>query len=262
MVTPDSDSTRSDSTIDDASRPPSEALTSSGGQGRLVAMALVAGLLAGVAAWLVGETILEAYRTILSPKIKREADAGVALQVMRARLLSASGTFTALGAIVGLGLGLSGGLARRSASAGAKAALLGCVVGSIAAASVSLLVLPNFFKRYDPQSQDLVLPLLTLGAICSSVGAAGGLAFGVGLGGRDRWMKSLVGGLIGAALATVTYELVGAVAFPTSRTELPVSLAYATRAMLHVLVAAFAGVGSALALDLSSRKRNAGPLPP
>ena len=261
MVTPDSDSIRSDSTSDDELRPPPEALASAGGQGRLVGMALVAGLLAGVAAWLVGETILEAYRTILSPKIKREADAGVALQVMRARLMSASGTFTALGAIVGLGLGLSGGLARRSASAGAKAALVGCVVGSIAGASVSLLVLPNFFKRYDPQSQDLVLPLLTLGAICSSVGAAGGLAFGIGLGGRDRWMKSLVGGLIGAALATVAYELVGAVAFPTSRTELPVSQAYATRAMLHVLVAAFAGVGSALALDLSSRTRSAGPLP-
>ena len=261
MFTPDSDSTRSDSTSDDELRPPPKALASAGGKGRLLGMALVAGLLAGVAAWLVGETILEAYRTVLSPKVQRDADAGVALQVVRARLMSASGTFTALGAIVGLGLGLAGGLARRSASAGAKAALVGCVVGSIAGASVSLLVLPNFFKRYDPQSQDLVLPLLTLGAICSSVGAAGGLAFGIGLGGRDRWMKSLVGGLIGAALATVAYELVGAVAFPTSRTELPISLAYATRAMLHVLVAAFAGVGSALELDLSSRTRSAGPLP-
>jgi hypothetical protein len=261
MVTPDPDSTHSDSTIDDELRRHPEALASSGGQGRLVGMALVAGLLAGVAAWLAGETILEAYRTVLRPKIQREADAGVALQVQRARLMSASGTFTALGAIVGLGLGLAGGLARRSASAGARAALMGCALGAIAGASVSWLVLPNFFKRYDPQSQDLVLPLLTLGAICSSVGAAGGLAFGIGLGGRDRWIKSLVGGLIGAALASVAYELVGALAFPTSRTELPVSLAYSTRAMLHVLVGAFAGVGSALALDLSSRTRKTGPLP-
>jgi hypothetical protein len=259
MVKPDSDSIRADSTSDDELRPPRKALAPAGGQGRLVGMVLVAGLLAGFATWLVGETILEAYRTVLSPKVQREADAGVALQVVRARLMSASGTFTALGAIVGLSLGLSGGLARRCASAGAKAALVGCMVGSIAGASVSLLVLPIFCKRYDPQSQDLVLPLLTLGAICSSVGAAGGLAFGIGLGGRDRWMKSLVGGLIGAALATVAYELVGAVAFPTSRTELPISRAYATRAMLHVLVATFAGVGSAL--DLSSRTRSADPLP-
>ena len=208
-----------------------------------------------------GETILEAYRTVLTPKIQREVDADLVRQFARARLTSTLVTFTALGAIIGLGLGLAGGLARRSAVAGAKAALVGCVVGSIAAASVSLLVLPNFFKRYDPQSQDLVLPMLTLGAICSSVGAAGGLAFGVGLGGRDRWMKSLVGGLIGAALGTVAYELVGALAFPTDRTELPISVTHATRAMLHILVAAMTAVGSALALGLSARKRNAGPPP-
>ena len=75
MVTPDSDSTPADSTIDAALGRPPAALASTGGQGRLVGMALVAGLLAGVAAWLVGETILEAYRGDLTPKVKREVDA-------------------------------------------------------------------------------------------------------------------------------------------------------------------------------------------
>ena len=84
----------------------------------------------------------------------------------------------------------------------------------------SLLVLPYFFRNQDPHSQDLMLPLLTLGSICSAVGAAGGLAFGVGLGGRDRWMKSLLGGLLGAGLGTVVYEVVGALAFPADKTEL------------------------------------------
>ena len=147
---------------------------------------------------------------------------------------------------------------RRSALAGARAALVGCVVGSIAAVSISLLVLPNYFNTHDPQSPDLVQPILTLGSICSSVGAAGGLAFGIGLGGRGRWMKSLVGGLVGAAVATVAYELVGAIAFAADKTELPISQSHATRAMLHVLVAASAAVGSALGLGLSSKKRNAG----
>ena len=108
-------------------------------------------------------------------------------------------------------------------SAGARAALVGCAVGSIAGVSISLLILPNFYKNHDPQSQDLVWPMLTLGSICSAVGAAGGLAFGIGLGGRGRWMKSLVGGLVGAALATVVYELVGAIAFPADKTDLPIS---------------------------------------
>ena len=49
-------------------------------------------------------------------------------------------------------------------------------------------------------------PLLTHGAIWSAVGAIGGLAFGLGLGGRGRWKATLVRGLVGAAAATVVYE--------------------------------------------------------
>ena len=261
MVAPDSDSTPSNSDIGAASVRPREALAASGGQRRLLGMALVAGLLAGVATWLVEETILEAYRQVLSPKVQRGVDAEDLIRAARAHLTSSVYAFTSLGAILGLSLGLSGGLARRSVRAESTGALAGCVVGSIAGASVSLLVLPHFFKAYDPQSQDLVLPLLTLGSICSSVGAAAGLAFGIGLGARDHWLKSLVGGLIGAALATVVYEVVGAVAFPADKTELPISQTYATRAMLHVLVGSLTAVGSALGLSLglSSKKRSAGP---
>jgi hypothetical protein len=260
MVPSDPESPSADPLIDITSSAPPKALASAVGPGRLIGIVLIAGLLAGVASWLVAETILESYQAILNPKLRREVDAEASRQFARAHLTSASAMFAALGAITGLGLGLAGGLARRSASAAAKAGLLGCVAGVIATVSISLVALPNFFKNYDPQSQDLMLPLLTVGSICSSVGAVGGLAFGIGLGGRDRWMKCLVGGLIGAALATVVYELVGAVAFPTDKTELPVSHTYTTRAMLHVLVAVLSAVGSALALSLSSKKRNTDPL--
>jgi hypothetical protein len=119
--------------------------------------------------------------------------------------------------------------------------------------------LPHFFKTHDPQSQDLLLPLWTLGSISSAVGAAGGLAFGLGLGGRDRWRKTTAGGLIGAALATVVYEFAGAVAFPAARTELPISHESATRAMYHVLVAVLAAAGSTLALGLSAGNKDGTP---
>jgi hypothetical protein len=217
-------------------------------------MALVAGLIAGLAAWLVGEMILQAYQAVLAPMVQREVSIEDARRFAGAQIKSARDTFTALGAVVGLSLGLSGGLARRSPYAGAKAALVGCVLGAIAGGSISLLVLPHFFKTYDPQSQDLVLPLLTLGSICLSVGAAGGLAFGIGLGRRGHWLKSLVGGLVGAALATVIYEVVGAIAFPSDRTDLPISETHATRAMFHVSIAALTAVGSALGLGLSSKR--------
>lgn len=98
------------------------------------------------------------------------------------------------------------------------------------------------------------MPLLTVGAIATAVGAAAGLAFGIGLGGRERWGKALVGGLIGAALGTAAYELVGAMAFPTAKTELPISHERLTRAMLHISVAVLASAGAALALGLSPRK--------
>jgi hypothetical protein len=218
-------------------------------------VALAAGLIAGVASWLTGEMILHGYRDVLSPQVKRDVDAEAVRRFARAQLTSPRDTFTALGAIVGSTMGLAGGLARRSARAGAKAALLGCVVGSIAAIVTSLVVLPIFFKTHDPQSQDLVLPILTLGSICSAVGAAGGLAFGIGLGARQDWLKPLAGGLVGAALATVVYEFVGAIAFSADRTELPISDAHATRAMFHVLVATLTAVGAALGLGLSSRDR-------
>ncbi len=256
MVTPDADPTPEDATI---GAPAAGAGAPAASPGRLVSMALAAGLLGGVAAWLAGEAILHSYRDVLNPQVKREVDAEAVHRFARAQLTSARDTYTALGAIVGFSLGLAGGLARRSASAGAKAALVGGLLGAIAAASISLLVVPHFFKTHDPQSQDLMLPMLTVGSICSVIGGAGGLAFGVGVGGRGRWMKSLLGGLVGAALATVAYELIGAVAFATDKADLPISEAVATRAMLCLLVALFAAAGSALGLGLTFRKPNASP---
>ena len=238
--------------------PPLEASAPVEGQGRTLSLALAAGLLAGGIGWLGGEAILEAYRTVLNPRIGRDVDPEAIRRFANAHLTSASGTFAGLGASLGLFLGLAGGLARRSASGGVRAALAGALIGPALGAGVSLLVLPGYFKGHDPQSHDLMTPMLTLGAICSAVGASGGLAFGLGLGGRDRIVKAAVGGLIGAALGTVVYELVGAVAFPTSKTELPISHALATRAILHVAVATLAAVGSGLALGLSSRR----PAPP
>lgn len=217
--------------------------------------AMAAGLVAGVAAWLAGEGILESYQSVLNPKIQREVNPEAVRRYARAMLTSAAAAFAALGAILGLCLGLSGGLARRSAPAGVRAALLGCVLGALAGAGSAFAVLPYFFKNLDPQSHDLMFPLLTVGSICSAVGAAGGLAFGVGLGGRGRCLNALVGGLLGAALGAVVYEVVGAIAFPTEKTELAISLSPITRAMFHVLVALMAAAGSALVLGLSSEKR-------
>ncbi|MHC5540573.1 hypothetical protein ACYOEI_20320, partial [Singulisphaera rosea] len=137
----------------------------------------------------------------------------------------------------------------------AKSGAVGGLLAAIAGFATSRLVLPYFYKTHDPQSQDLLMPLMTVGAIVSAVGAAAGLGFGMGLGGRERLGKALTGGLMGATLGAAIYELVGAMSFPTAKTELPVSQEVLTRAMLHVSVAVMASVGAVLALGLSPKKK-------
>ena len=225
--------------------------------GRLLIFAAVAGLLAGVASELICERIMSSYSADLSPPssfIPRPEDMR---RWREARVYTATFTFTTLGGLLGLALGLAGGLARRSTLASAQAAVLGLVLGSVVAASCSLILVSNFYtiRDRDAQSVDLTLPLLTHGAIWSTVGAVAGLAFGLGIGGRGRWKATLGGGLAGAVAAAVIYELVGAVAFASSKTEMPLSASVATRALALLLVASLSSVGAVLALHQPTKKK-------
>jgi hypothetical protein len=222
--------------------------------GRLLFFAFIAALLAGVASLLAGEVILNRYQSDLNPPIQNNPTPESVRRLKDARLYSATFTFTTLGGLLGLALGLAGGLARRSITASALAAILGLLVGSAVAASFSRILVAFFFKSYDPQSGDLTFPLLTHGAIWSAVGAVGGLAFGLGLGGRGRWKATLVGGLTGAAAATVVYELVGALAFASSKTDLPLSSSSTARGMALLLVASLSSIGAVLALHQPAKR--------
>jgi hypothetical protein len=224
----------------------------SGETNRLLVFGLVAGLIAGVASLLAGEIILKVYQSDLTPKLKIRPTADDFHRFSDAQLYSATLTFTMMGALFGLAMGLAGGMARRSASAGVSAAILGLLLGTAAAASVSLVLLSVFFKNHDPQSGDLVLPLVTHGAIWSVIGAIGGLAFGLGIGGRGRWGATLMGGFVGAAAATIAYELVGALAFASDKTDQPLSSSITTRAIARLLVAILSAVGAVVALRQSA----------
>lgn len=228
---------------------------------RRIGLAIAAAVVAGGASWIVGESILNAYRAELVPQLKIVVSAEDARRFTAARVASAAFTAAAMGSLLGLALGAISGLARR-ARTGAAAAFLGLVLGIAAPMGVAWVALPLFFKQYDPQSHDLVLPLVTHGVIWSTVGAVAGLSFGFGIGGRGRWIQTLVGGLAGAALATLIYEIVGAIAFPTGRTELPVSSSVATRLLSHLLVAVLAATGAVLAVQHSAKSPNASTPPP
>ena len=122
------------------------------------------------------------------------------------------------------------------------------MLGAAAAAASSLILVSLFYKYHDPLSSDLIFPLLTHCAIWSAVGAVGGLAFGVGLGGPGRWKATMVGGLTGAAAASVVYELVGALVFASSKTDLPLSSSSTTRGLALLLVAGLSSIGAVVAL--------------
>ncbi len=97
------------------------------------ALALTAGLIAGFASWLIGET----FHGRFTPPDGRT---GVRLTPTQIKSLrnarNAAGSFEAtiafgsLGAVLGLALGLAGGCARRSARAALIAAIAGSILGA------------------------------------------------------------------------------------------------------------------------------------
>ena len=145
---------------------------------------LVAGILSGTASLLAGEAICTTtVKTYCPPSSTTRAMRKLCDGTMPGFMPTAS--FAAMGGFLGLAMGMAGGLARRSIFRGASAAIMGLLLGTIVAASASVLLVPIFYKKHDPQSGDLIFPMLTHGAIWSLVGAIGGLSFGLGWGTRS-----------------------------------------------------------------------------
>ena len=225
----------------------------------LLAFVVIAGLIAGMVSSFAGELIVRHYQSDLTPALRAHPNSEDMQRLITARFQSAVLTYATLGGCLGLAMGLAGGIARRAASA--TAAILGLSLGAAAAAATAYLAVPFFFNRYDPHSGDLLFPLLTHGAIWAAAGAIGGLAFGLGQGGQGRWKTTMVGGLAGAAAATIVYELVGALAFVSSGTELPLSSSMTTRAMAQLLVAILSAAGAVLLSHLPTTRARASSTP-
>ena len=217
-------------------------------------LVVAAGIAAGVGSWSATEGVLVSYQASLSPPMKPVPTTEDARLITLARVLSGTAASGAMGGLLGLALGVAGGASRRSIGAAGIAGGVGLLLGLVGGGVVARLVLPILYARLDPQSQDLTIPLLGHAAVWSVSGAVGGLAFGLGAGGRARWKRTLVGGLVGAALAAAVYELVGALAFPTHRTHLPLSATPETRALAQVLVALGTSIGAVLAAGEPGRK--------
>ena len=221
----------------------------SGWLGRARRLAILAGLLAGLVAFGIGEAT---YDLIRAATVQQNLMGSIVNVPDRATTTvadtrNAALAFGALGACLGGCLGVAGGLARRSSSGAVTGGLFGVFLGLALGAGLSLALLPWFIKaRYDYFEYDLIISMVMHVVIWGLLGAAAGLAFAIGLGESRAGGRSLVAGLVGAVLGAMAFELIGAVVFPTANTNYPISETWPTRLMARLLVS----VGAALTVAL------------
>jgi hypothetical protein len=223
--------------------------------------ALGAGAAAAIASWLLIEAAHDRFRPEAAPRRFTGSTFLIAGSQERAAAgaRNAALAFGLMGATVGLALGLAGGLARRSARTAAVAAVGGLVLGAAAGAGASLAALPLATRLHerDPGSMSLEMAssLLVHGGTWGAIGAAGGLAFGIGLGGRARAVRALVGGLLGGIAGAFLYEMIGALVLPDTKTLEPIAATWGLRLLAQSLavIPPAAGV-AALAPDPPDRR--------
>ena len=166
---------------------------------RVWVLTLTAGLIAGFAAWLIGEATHGRFAPptlvnmagpsggfLSGPEVQKLDTAKRSAQILDAALV-----FGSLGAVFGLALGLAGGFARRSARLASRAAIAGGILGGAVSAAVIAVILPIYYRILDPDNNELIVGFLFHAVISSAIGAVGGAAFGTGLGDRSRGPRRL-----------------------------------------------------------------------
>jgi len=222
--------------------------------GRMRGLLAVAGLLAGLLAFGVGEAV---YDLIPAGTVTQHAlgltrvTPTVATENVAAARNGAL-AFGVLGLFLGGSLGLAGGLARRSWF-GLAAGGLGSVLGFAAGAGASLALLPFCIaSRLRYPDNDLAISFIMHGAIWGLLGALAGLAFAIGLGKRGFWVRALTAGFAGALLGAVAFDLLGVIAFAGAKTDEPISRTWVTRLIARLLVTVATTVAVSLVLPVHS----------
>jgi hypothetical protein len=216
--------------------------------------ALTASLVGGVLAWLGGEAVLGHFAVpsaLLTKASALGASKEVVMEAERLRQLAETHNGAValglLGAALGLCLGLAGGVVRRRPVRGLAASLLGLVLGGAVGAGVALVLQPALYGWQGRDTDDLTNALLLHGLLAAAVGAVGGLAFGVGLGQRGWTLRSLFGGLVGAALAVLLFQMVAGAILPIGKPETVVPMTSLTRLLSRLVL----GLGTAVGIGLS-----------
>jgi hypothetical protein len=216
-------------------------------RGQVWAIAVVAGLVAGVVAWLASEPLREVFKPQLFP-IRVALTTFIqptAASLNAADIKNGTVVFTILGAVTGLTMGIAGGLARRSAQRALTVGLSGLVAGALVGAGASWGLLPLFFRRSVPDPNDLLSPVLIHGGIWIAIGAVGGAAFGLGMRCGRRLFDAIVGACLCALVATLVFHGLGEALFPDSGATSPVAASAGVRLLAVFLVSFLSAIGAA-----------------
>jgi hypothetical protein len=212
------------------------------------AIALGAGVAAGLIAWLAGELTHGFFR----PRLYKVEVMGLGTTMQPSResqfaadLRNAALAFAILGCATGLAMGLAGGLAGGSAARGVVVGLAAQAAGGLVGALAAAALVPFFYRRLVPDSNDLLTPILLHGGIWMAIGAVGGLAFALGLNSRRRLANALGAACIGAFLAAVLFHLLSGSLFPDSGSTEPVASSSGVRLLALLLVTTLVAVGAA-----------------
>lgn len=227
--------------------------------GRLWASALLGGLIAAGLSWGAGETSVNAFRAKeVGDPLKETIDLP---GINRVIVQNASLAHGLQGALLGLTLGIAGGLARRPPRVSVVPSLVGLATGGVLGAATSYGVFTAFHTLTDANSSELIPSLLAHGGLAALVGASGGLAFGLASEGWGRAGRCAIGGMAGAVLGAVLFEVVGAVVFPVAKTGDPIAAEGSARLLWHALVNLLAALGAAAVAEAPAKVTKSTPTP-
>jgi hypothetical protein len=217
------------------------------------------GLIAGALAAIAGEFTYPAlhrepeYPASLSELSSSERAVARAVVRFKTRMAvetnQAMAAYGLLGATLGLLVGLAGGLSGSSRRTGREGAVIGGVLGLVAGTGLSMVTVPLFFE-FSNSVTSAPLLLLTHAVIFGGLGAATGVGVGRAWGGRKVIFKCVLGGIVGALVATVAVDVINVAVFGVMTIFEPVPAKSTPRAVVHIGIA----VGTALGAGRAGRK--------
>jgi hypothetical protein len=221
----------------------------------LVIGTIVAAVTAGVLAWIVGESSLLWVEAKKVPMVTmgQHHESPTAATRNAAAIATAGRLHAAFGAILGLALGVSAGTGLRRAQAGA----IGAVLGAASGYAASLVDIPLFLRHRDTFSSEIIPSMLLHCGIWGSIGAASSVGWWFGAsGGKWTIVRVVAGGLIGAVLGAVVFDMLGAAFFVGDETGDALSTPDTTatpRLLARSLVSTLTGVGIVVAWSAGPR---------